>query len=394
VGIVYRKSRGTWGFRKFYRGKLYRESRWTTKEEAEKAFAKFLIELQKEKRIPQNTLVSLANEFLIDCKRRGLSDSRVKALRWTFNAFVVPFFKPHTLAGDIGPKDIEAFIELHRKRVALNTVWRYTIDMRALFNWAIGQELLATNPVSGVNLAVVLKGRTKAKLPLDPAKVERAAESLAGVERAFFDFLRYTGARLQEGNRLQWSDLDLRNGFVRMPGSKTKKSNAILPLAPALIKVLENSKKALENSQNESMQEFVFPSVYGKHKGKRVHSRKAMFARIYRLTGIKLTAKDLRDYFLGEVVPRTDPITAMHLMRHTTLAMTPTYGRVVLERMKEAVKNLGLVSLFGDHFDNSTGQKTAKSGNADLRSGARSPRFQRPKKEIPAGDNSCTENAA
>ena len=119
-----------------------------------------------------------------------------------------------------------------------------------------------------------------------------------------------------------------------------------------------------------------------------------MFARIYQLTGIKLRPKDLRDYFLGEVVPRTDPITAMHLMRHTTLAMTPTYGRVVLERMKEAVKGLGLAYGFGDQFENPTGQKRAKSGNVDLRAGIRSPRFNRPKKEMPAEDNNCTENAA
>jgi integrase len=390
MGVVYRKSRGTWGFRKFYRGKVYRESRWTTKEEAEQAFARFLVELKTRKQVAQNAFVTLVNEYLIDCKRRGLSDCRVKALRWTFNAFVVPFFKPHTLAGDIGPKDIEAFVELHRKRVSLNTVWRYTIDVRALFNWAIKKGLLATNPVPAANLAV-LKGRFKAKLPLDPAKVEKAAECLDGVERAYFDFLRYTGARLQEGNRLQWSDLDLENGFVVIPGSKTGKSNAILPLAPALIHTLENSKK---NSQNTPAVGLVFPSVFGKHKGKRVYSRKAMFARIHELTGIKLRPKDLRDYFLGEVVPRTDPITAMHLMRHTTLAMTPTYGRVVLERMKEAVKGLGSVTNFGDHFDTATGQKRAKLGNVDLRAGARSPRFQRPNKEIPAEDKSCTGNVA
>jgi hypothetical protein len=60
-----------------------------------------------------------------------------------------------------------------------------------------------------------------------------------------------------------------------------------------------------------------------------------MFERIERLTGIKLRPNDLRDYFLGEIVSKTDPVTSINMMRHSSLAMTPLYGSVVLERMKD-----------------------------------------------------------
>jgi len=37
--------------------------------------------------------------------------------------------------------------------------------------------------------------------------------------------------------------------------------------------------------------------------------------------GIKLKPKDPRDYFLGEIVSKIDPITSMHMMRHSSLAI-------------------------------------------------------------------------
>jgi hypothetical protein len=93
--------------------------------------------------------------------------------------------------------------------------------------------------------------------------------------------------------------------------------------------------------KEESTGCYVFAGTRGVMKGKKICFRARMFERIERLTGIKLRPKDLRDYLLGEIVPKTDPITSMHTMLHSSLIMTPVYGRVVIERMKGAVKDLG-----------------------------------------------------
>ena len=67
-----------------------------------------------------------------------------------------------------------------------------------------------------------------------------------------------------------------------------------------------------------------------------------MFKRIHKLTGIKLTPKDLRDYFASEVSSKVqDPNVIMRLLRHTSLTTTTKYLRVVEDRMTEAVKDLG-----------------------------------------------------
>jgi hypothetical protein len=92
----------------------------------------------------------------------------------------------------------------------------------------------------------------------------------------------------------------------------------------------------LDKLKEESSGCYVFAGTRGVMKGKKICCRARMFERIERLTGIKLRPKDLRNYFLGEIVPKTDPITSMHMMLHSSLIMTPVYGRVVIERMKGA----------------------------------------------------------
>lgn len=58
--------------------------------------------------------------------------------------------------------------------------------------------------------------------------------------------------------------------------------------------------------------------------------------------GVKLTTKELRDYFATQVSAQvTDPNTVMKLLRHTSLNTTSRYTRTVMERMKDAVQNLG-----------------------------------------------------
>jgi hypothetical protein len=58
--------------------------------------------------------------------------------------------------------------------------------------------------------------------------------------------------------------------------------------------------------------------------------------------GVKLTTKELRDYFATQVSAQVnDPNTVKALMRHTSLNTTSRYTRTVTERMKEAVQNLG-----------------------------------------------------
>ncbi len=244
---------------------------------------------------------------------------------------------------------IEAFILEQKGRVKNSTIWHYVTDLRALCNWATKEGLLKENPVKKADLSLI-KHRAVVKLPLNLEDVDKAAGCLTGLDRAYFDFLRYTGLRKDEANRLRWDDLDLDRGWFVVRGTKTEESEAVMPLAPVLGQILRSL---------TITSEYVFPGLSGKQKGKRIYRRERIFKRILKQTGIKLMAKDLRDYFANVV--DAPPETKMRLLRHTNLATTTRYLRRVESRLQDAVRNLG--TTFDTNSDTILQQKGALNSN-------------------------------
>ncbi len=341
MAVGFRKERGKWGFQKSWAGKRFASYQWETKAEAEKAYRRFLTDLESSPRIPSNALVKVVNEYLIASKDRGRSWWRLKALSLNFESIIVPFFGPTTIFTEITSADIEKFIHAQKqRRIKNSTIWHYIVDIRALFNWAIKKppnERLATdNPVHWANLDQIRR-RKVVKLPMDPAQVDIAESALDGIDRIYFNFLRYMGLRKDEANRARWMDLDMVNYLFRVEGTKTEDSEEILPVPP----VLRSDLVDLKTITGENA--LLFPGQKGKVKGKKVYHRRRMFDRIYARTGIKLMPKDLRDYYCNEVASQvSDPVTMMHLLRHKSLATTTKYTRVVRGRMRDAVQNLGV----------------------------------------------------
>jgi len=218
---------------------------------------------------------------------------------------------------------------------------------------------------------------------------------LEGYDRVYFDFMRYTGLRMDEANRVTWDDVDLVNGWLHVPGTKTEASDDYIPLAPILIDELVEHRRHNQNHQH------VFFGRSAQTKGKKIYSRRRLFEKITRLTtacgdcglvgstvtrkvcsqcdaelhrntcgrckgkavrksfcghcgsdnvrnGIRFRPKDMRDIFATVVTEHvTNPDTIRRLLRHTNLTTTTRYLRGVKNRMMEAVKFLG-ASLGGE----------------------------------------------
>jgi len=291
----------------------------------------------------------VAADFVDDAKVNK-SKWRYDALRCSFNSIIVPYFGSDTPITKINCLTIEKFIDSQLNRGCTNsTIWHYITDIKALYNWAILRTLrhrdgvteetdygVTSNPVKLANLKKI-RNRKVIKQPLDISEVNKAAGALSGQDRYFFDCLRYTGMRLDEANRLQWSDLDLEHGTWTCPGTKTQESLARLPLAP----ILQRQLQVLKQVANPGCP-WVFPGRSARTEGQKVYRRTRMFEKIEEKTGIKLTAKDLRDVFATEIAHTVqDPNTVMRLLRHTSLKTTTGYLRVVDDRMADAVKGLG-----------------------------------------------------
>jgi len=252
MGVDFRKDRGKWGFRVYRAGHTYKRYAWDTKTEAREAEREFLVELKKRPPIPKNTLCQVVSAYLIESARKGRSQWRLDSLRLNFKKWVLPFFGESTIITSIKHKDVTEFILQQKQRGVRNkTTWNYVTDLRAMFNWALKEELLLENPVNRADLDPIRNRRSR-KPPLDLEAVELAASVLEGYDRVYFDFMRYTGLRLDESNRVTWDDVDLVNGWLHVPGTKTEASDDYIPLAPILIDELAEHQVTVFNTRRSS----------------------------------------------------------------------------------------------------------------------------------------------
>ena len=245
--------------------------------------------------------------------------------------------------------------------------------------------LVRTNPVNKADLSAV-KNRKPKKAALDLNDIDFVAALLDGYDRVYFDYMRYTGSRMDEANRARWEDIDLDRGWVQVQGTKTEESAEIIPLAPVLRQELIGHREKYPDG------ELIFPGRSYQTKDRKIYSRRRFFEKIQRVTakvryaeahpaltewqvikavkaekyqgGVKLTAKDLRDVFATVVMDNVkNPDTARRLMRHTSLQTTTKYMRLVKDRMQEAVKFLGnsLETGLGDRSGVNSQRKNAQN---------------------------------
>ena len=432
-GIEYRADRDRWGYRLSHQGRTYKRYVWVTREQAKAAFIEFKEELAnkpKEPELPPTALIAVVSAYLVDSAEQGRSQWRLDGMRWNFDKVIIPFFGATTPIGSVSTEQVRKMVIQRKRTVKPKTLWHDVTNLRALYNWAMvpkgtdKKPLVATNPVDGLDrpkgaLAKLIGNTKPKKAPLNLTMVEQAAAVLNHGDRAYFDFLRFTGLRKDEANRLRWEDINFDEGYFHCKGTKTHESDAYLPLAPSLIESLKRHKLS-------STSDYVFAGRSAQTKGKKIYSRRRLFEKIERLTsrcldcletgigkrrycqdcqrveavsrvhrcskcrsikvnervgcfacgssnvkaGIKLRPKDMRDYF-ASTVETDDPRVLMSLMRHTNLTTTTKYLRAMHERMKEAVSGLGATSSkTSDKFLGATlgasqnslqGQKTAEN---------------------------------
>jgi integrase len=167
---------------------------------------------------------------------------------------------------------------IQRKRsVKPKTLWHDVTNLRALLNWAVEKTMLVKNPVDSLDTSII--GNTKPKkAPLNIPMVDRAGAALNHpADRAYFDFLRFTGLRKDEANRLRWDDINFDEGYFHCRGTKTDESDAYLPLAPALVESLKEHKAV-------SKSDYVFAGRSAQTKEKKIYSRRRLFEKIERVT--------------------------------------------------------------------------------------------------------------
>jgi integrase len=131
----------------------------------------------------------------------------------------------------VTPADIVAYRdERMRDAIAGGTLHHYLKIIRAVFTSARRQGLILSNPAEAVDLPRI-KRNERAVFAVQEVKALLAVALAEWQTLILLAF--YTGARLRDCSRLDWSAVDLAEGFITFRQGKTRKK-VVLPIHPAL----------------------------------------------------------------------------------------------------------------------------------------------------------------
>lgn len=176
------------------------------------------------------------NRLLADFLRyleleRGVSPNTLRAYRRDLETFV-EFLEEQAPEAATDPRRVDALLvrsflaQRHRDGLARSSQGRLLSAVRALFRFAEGEDVVEANPAEGLPTPKAPK-----TLPrhLRPGEIERLLEAplqrddpLGRRDRVVLELLYAAGLRVGELVGLDWSDLDLDAGTVRVLGKGGK----------------------------------------------------------------------------------------------------------------------------------------------------------------------------
>ena len=133
----------------------------------------------------------------------------------------------------------EMIAEIGRKYpVAANRVLART---KAVFNWAVENDLALTNPALGVKKPTREKPVARTLSDDELAAVWKACDELGYPAQQYVRFLILTGQRRDDVRLMHWSEIDLNRADWTIPAERYKGDRAhLVPLTEAMVEMLES----------------------------------------------------------------------------------------------------------------------------------------------------------
>ena len=228
--------------------------------------------------------------------------------------------------------------EIRRNRMTAGEVTiNYEIKtLRSIFRFGIQRSFCLTNPCDGVRRT----HNSNHKIPRFLTR-EECALFLENCEEQFYPvflMLLYTGVRLGEILHLEWRDIDLGRGTVRICAKNDwlpKTGEREIPLNRGLKKVL-TAKKRRGVSEQERVFHYSNPNSFGRFLRKQV-VRTADRAGIQGLTQVKTFRHTFASHL---VMSGVDLPTVARLLGHTDIKTTMIYSHLAPVHLAGAVQKL------------------------------------------------------
>lgn len=214
------------------------------------------------------------------------------------------------------------------------TVNRYVAYLRALFNKAIRDQLLDSNPC-GHGRVPALREKGQRKRVITPEEEAALLGLLEPADAAAFTVCLYTGMRQGEALGLQRPAVDLVAGLAHLADTKAGKE--------ASVRLNDVAKAALRFMLESHQGLWVFPNRRGNGPMNGKELTKRVQAAAEKLDLPKVWFHSLRHTYVTRLGDgRTDIGTAQELARHASVTQTRHYWHPSDERKQAAVDSLAV----------------------------------------------------
>ena len=234
------------------------------------------------------------------------------------------------------------------KGLSAKTVRNINQVISSAMDFAVAQRIVSVNPCKAVALPKV-EHKEMQTIPAEQLQAFLTEAKASGVYEMYYIELA-TGLRRGELLGLKWSDIDWKNGIIkvkrqiaRVDGKvieaplKTKNSYRTVTISPQAMEVLKQQKAKTKD-------EFVFPSLNGGPISP--DSVNNMLKRVLARAGIsKVRFHDLRHTFATVALQNgVDIKTVSGMLGHFSAGFTlDTYAHVTTAAQKEAAQTIGNV---------------------------------------------------
>jgi integrase len=259
-----------------------------------------------------------AEEYL-EHARRAFTTATYESRRTMINNLLIPDFKCLYL-DRITPARIEHFLAKRRRTVSGATCNRNLGILSSIFQRAIKLGYLRENPAERMD-----RDREGQKpLPLVPKdEQDRLIEFLPEEHRLLSLLALDTGMRLGEIMRLEWADLDLQTGRVRIRITKNKRPRMVHMTGRVLERLLALRTQRVVPISGPDL---VFPDAIG-GRWLKWSWRKAFKAAVRKIGRPELRFHDLRHLCAINLVRRgMDLPSVQAVLGHTSLISTLRYA--------------------------------------------------------------------
>ncbi|AFH39696.1 tyrosine-type recombinase/integrase [Thermus thermophilus] len=328
--------------------KVKREKHCATRREAEQALADMVAAQARGLLTDPSRLTvrDFALEYLRRLEKEGLRPNSIRLAQEEL-AHALPSLKDPKAHDPLGRMRLQEVKPVHVRGVldrvmeagyAPRTVGRVLMRLKALFREALRLELVARNPAEAVRVRLP-KGE-KAARALEPEEVARlleAAEASRSKDMALLlRLMLETGLRRGEALALQWGDLDLEKGEVRVWRSWTKAggkgafSEPKTPTAKRVVPLPRGLLLRLQARREELLERLTLEEVAG----------------LFLVGGDRPVDPDSFNHYLRRLAERAGlGRVRVHDLRHTWATLALSRGiplEVVSERLGHASPTITL----------------------------------------------------